>query len=51
VAAAISASSRLSNTDCIFVGDVDAGERLIDQFRRFKAPQRDWVARRAYADI
>jgi FAD/FMN-containing dehydrogenase len=35
----------------VFIGDVDAGERLIDQFRRFKAPQRAWVARRAYGDI
>ena len=34
----------------VHVGDFTAGERLVNQFRRFKAPERDWVQRRAYAD-
>jgi FAD/FMN-containing dehydrogenase len=34
----------------VHAGDLNAGERLVGQFRRFRAPQRDWVQRRAYAD-
>ena len=34
----------------VYAGDLNAGERLVSQFRRFRVPQRDWVQRRAYAD-
>lgn len=34
----------------VHAGDMNAGERLVSQFRRFRAPQGDWVKRRAYAD-
>ncbi|MEO5589961.1 MAG: FAD-binding oxidoreductase [Gemmatimonadaceae bacterium] len=31
-------------------GDLNSGERLVSRFRSFRAPQRDWVERRLYAD-
>ncbi len=34
----------------VYTGDLDAGDKLVSQFRKFKTPQRDWVQRRAYAD-
>lgn len=34
----------------VHAGDLNAGEKLVDDFRRFMVPQRDRVQRRAYVD-
>ena len=34
----------------VCAGDLNAGERLVNQFRTFRRPYRDWMQRRAYAD-
>jgi FAD/FMN-containing dehydrogenase len=35
----------------VHAGELDAGRRLVDRFRQFRAPQRDWVKPRAYPDV
>lgn len=34
----------------VFAGDLNVGERLVSQFRKFKRPERDWMQPRLYAD-
>jgi FAD/FMN-containing dehydrogenase len=35
----------------VYAGDVSAGERVINSFRKLRARRRDWVQRRLYADV
>ena len=34
----------------VYSGNLEEGEKLIDTFRKFKTPSRDWVKRRTYAE-
>ena len=36
---------------CVYAGDLDHGERVVDTFRKFDAPDDDSVKRRRFADI
>jgi hypothetical protein len=38
------------NVIVVYMGDLNAGERLINRFRRFRTPVHDTVQRRPYAD-
>ena len=35
----------------VHAGELDAGEDLVRRFRQFKTPAKDWVERRAFADV
>ncbi|MEO5591961.1 MAG: FAD-binding oxidoreductase [Chitinophagaceae bacterium] len=35
----------------VYSGDLDKGERLINEFRKFLKPDQDWMKRRAYSGI
>lgn len=36
---------------CVYAGDLDHGERVVDTFRKFDAPDHDSVKRRRFAEI